>query len=167
MKMKCKFENYGTCRNAENCDFIHPKKTCQSQSKLGSCPAESLCEHRHPSRICPNWTQYGSCYSGDRCRSRHPIEYNLQPHHSSSSFRDFLGGSAPPHGGGQAGEGHGQNQWGTGAQNRTNFQQIPTQNKTRSPTHQHKSPRLAPGTPWTPTFNIPRPKIQNPSLYKQ
>ena len=46
-KKKCKFENTGNCRNRE-CEDIHPKKTCQSSSKLGSCPLESSCEHRHP-----------------------------------------------------------------------------------------------------------------------
>ena len=47
-RKKCRFENTGVCRSKNECNDLHPKKTCQSFSKLGSCPLESLCEHRHP-----------------------------------------------------------------------------------------------------------------------
>ena len=84
--IKCYYENNGTCRDLERCKFSHPKKTCQSHSKLGSCAQESLCEHRHPRKVCPRLQSAGYCAGGDRCRDRHPLEYAYQDP-SQSNFR--------------------------------------------------------------------------------
>ena len=90
--VKCRFEDTGLCRSKNKCEDIHPKKTCQSHSKLGSCSTASLCELRHPFGVCFEWQRHGYCYSGDDCRNRHPIElarpisYNTEP---------FLGQSSP------------------------------------------------------------------------
>ena len=102
---KCFYENNGSCRDQDKCSFYHPKKTCQSHSKLGSCPQESLCEHRHPQKVCSRLLSSGYCSSGDRCRSRHPLEYAFNDYsqstwrkskHFNNNFNcDFLGSS--PH----------------------------------------------------------------------
>ena len=84
---KCFYENNGNCRDQEKCLYYHPKKTCQSHSKLGSCPQESLCEHRHPQKVCPRLQTTGYCSSGDRCRSRHPLEYAFNDYSQSTSRR--------------------------------------------------------------------------------
>ena len=90
-KKKCKFENTGNCRNRE-CEDIHPKKTCQSSSKLGSCPLESSCEHRHPFGICFDWEKNGQCFRGDGCRNRHPLEMGAQ---RAPNAEPFLGQGSP------------------------------------------------------------------------
>ena len=104
VKTKCFYENNSTCRDHERCKFLHPKKTCQSFSKLGSCSQESLCEHRHPQNICFRLQSTGYCASGDRCRNRHPLEYaykdysqsnyNKQNYNNNLNY-NFLGSS--PH----------------------------------------------------------------------
>ena len=101
---KCFYENNGNCREQEKCPFNHPKKTCQSHSKLGSCSQESLCEHRHPQKVCPRLQATGYCSSGDRCRNRHPLEFALNDYSQSTwrkrniynnNFKSHFLGSSP------------------------------------------------------------------------
>ena len=97
---KCFYENNGTCREAEKCKFVHPKKTCQSFSKLGSCAQESLCEHRHPRKVCPRLQSTGYCAGGDRCRDRHPLEYaypqsRYRKQYLNNNFNTCFLGSSP------------------------------------------------------------------------
>ena len=103
-KPKCHYENKGSCRDQERCNFSHPIKTCQAFSKLGSCSQESLCEHRHPHKVCFRLQNTGYCSAGDRCRDRHPLEYAYQEYPQSNfrnhnyynnSNNNFLGSS--PH----------------------------------------------------------------------
>ena len=101
--IKCFYENNGTCRDQDKCKFSHPKKTCQSYSKLGSCPQESLCEHRHPRKICLRLQSTGYCAGGDRCRDRHPLEYayqdcsqsNFKKQKFNNNFNTYFLGSSP------------------------------------------------------------------------
>ena len=80
---KCFYENNGSCRDQDQCNYLHPKKVCQSFSKLGSCSQESICEHRHPVQICFRLQNTGYCSAGDRCRNRHPLEYAYQEYSQS------------------------------------------------------------------------------------
>ena len=95
-KVKCRFENTGVCRQ-NNCVNIHPKKTCQSFSKLGSCPLESSCEHRHPFGVCFEWEKHRSCREGDQCRHRHPFDVAGR----AATPDHFLGYGSPGGPGGQ------------------------------------------------------------------
>ena len=88
---KCRFENTGNCKN-RNCVDFHPKKICQSFSKLGSCPMESACEHRHPYGVCYEWQNTGVCYKGDECRNKHPIEMAAP---RTPNAEPFLGQGSP------------------------------------------------------------------------
>ena len=101
-KVKCRFKNTGVCRRMSDCKDGHPRKTCQSHSKLGSCPMESTCEHRHPYGVCYDWEKYGSCNDGDNCRHRHPFDL-ARP---ASASEPFLGYSSPGRQGGSGGQGH-------------------------------------------------------------
>ena len=91
-KKKCRYENTGVCRAKNECKDLHPKKTCQSFSKLGSCSLESSCEHRHPFEVCYNWEKYGSCTEGDKCRHRHPFDLAIA---RQSTPDPFLSHSSP------------------------------------------------------------------------
>ena len=96
---KCRYENTGFCRRKSECKEWHPKKTCQSFSKLGSCPLESTCEHRHPYGICYDWEKFGSCFQGDSCRHRHPFDILRT---SNAPQEPFLGSGSPRGAGGQS-----------------------------------------------------------------
>ena len=85
---KCVFENFGMCKEKENCKSFHPTRTCQSQSKLGSCPCESTCNMRLPRRICFHFQSHGFCKRGNDCHFRHPIEFS----YNFSNSYTFLGG---------------------------------------------------------------------------
>ena len=73
-KSKCKYENGGKCKEKESCEYFHPKRTCQTYSKLGSCPVGNQCNRRHPKIICREWEVNHNCQWNDRCRFRHPLE---------------------------------------------------------------------------------------------
>ena len=111
---KCRYENTGNCRAKNECKDVHPKKTCQSFSKLGSWPLESSCEHRHPYGVCYDWEKFGSCREGDMCRHRHPFDMALS---KPSTPDHFLGHGSPNRGmGGQEQGGPGQGGQGQGGQ---------------------------------------------------
>jgi hypothetical protein len=112
-KVKCRFDNTGKCRRSSECKDVHPKKTCQSHSKLGSCPMESTCEHRHPYGVCYEWEKYGACDNGDGCRHRHPFDL---ARHASSGSNHFLGNGSPGRQGGPGGQGQGHPRPGKGHQ---------------------------------------------------
>ena len=94
---KCFYENNGTCRDADKCKFVHPKKTCQAFSKLGSCAQENLCDHRHPRKVCPRLQSTGYCPGGDRCRDRHPLEYAYQDYSQSKYRKQYLNNNFNTH----------------------------------------------------------------------
>ena len=88
-KLKCSFENTGTCRK-KNCRNYHPKKTCQNYSNYGVCSFRE-CELRHPWGVCHIWQQHGACFYGERCRNRHPVELSRQQNVTFASENRFLG----------------------------------------------------------------------------
>ena len=49
---KCRYENRGQCKDNKNCNFFHPRGTCQQFSSKGSCQYEDKCLHRHPIGVC-------------------------------------------------------------------------------------------------------------------
>ena len=67
-KRKCRYENKGHCKDGSSCSYFHPKRTCQSSSKLGSCPTEYSCNLRHPIGICHEWSNNGACHRSENCR---------------------------------------------------------------------------------------------------
>ena len=82
-KPKCKYENGGKCKEKNTCEYFHPKRTCQTFSKIGSCPVGLQCNRRHPKVICREWEENNNCQWNERCRFRHPLEKKKTP---------FLGG---------------------------------------------------------------------------
>ena len=66
-KKLCTFENRGTCKRKEQCQYRHPRITCQSYSRHGSCSDESSCEWRHPRTNCFQFSIDGSCSFGEKC----------------------------------------------------------------------------------------------------
>ena len=150
---KCFYENSGTCRKKEKCKYLHPKKTCQTFSKMGSCLDVEKCQLRHPKESCSRFLSSGSCHLGDRCRERHPLERTLQSISQSHYFRkdtntnphiNFLGTSTYP----SQGQGSQMTQEQT-----PKSPQVPWTPPLQNP-HQNNPSRTAP----YPPMNVPPPQ---------
>ena len=75
-KIKCRYEDKGSCKNKETCEYQHPKQICYAYSKFGRCQNSNRCQHRHPNGICHQWKKHNECSRGRSCRYCHPIISN-------------------------------------------------------------------------------------------
>ena len=64
----CIYEQFGTCKNGDNCQFQHPTLVCDDQK---NCEI-ALCHKRHP-QLCLYDTIFNNCMNedSDTCRFHH------------------------------------------------------------------------------------------------
>ena len=62
----CIFEKFSTCKNGDNCNYLHPTLVCDDQK---NCDI-TLCNKRHP-QVCLHDTIFKNCMNDGICRYHH------------------------------------------------------------------------------------------------